>query len=190
MSDLKPLAPRISVQEYLDGETVSDVRHEYVDGEVYAMAGGTLTHNRIALNIGAALDDALDGSSRRPYIGDVKVRVETLETETFYYPDVVVTCQPDDNNPLYLERPTTIFEVLSESTERLDRNEKFLAYRSLPTLEDYVLVSQVEKRITVARRANGWQAELLDGDGFSLEVACCDVPLEAGRIYRNVDFSD
>ena len=116
MSDLKPLAPRISVQEYLDGETVSDVRHEYVDGEVYAMAGGTLTHNRIALNIGAALDDALDGSSRRPYIGDVKVRVETLETETFYYPDVVVTCQPDDTSfsILFAGRPQMRLKVTSD----------------------------------------------------------------------------
>jgi len=168
---------------------ISEVRHEYIDGEVYAMVGGPLDHNRIALNIGGALDDALDGSRCRPYISDVKVRVRTLETEVFYYPDVVVTRDPDDGNPLYLERPTTIFEVLSESTERLDRNEKFLAYRSLPTLEDYVLVSQTEKRITVARRASGWQAELLSGDEFLLEIACSEVPLTAGRIYRNVDFS-
>ncbi len=188
MAELKELPPKLSAQDYLDGEMVSEVRHEYIDGEVYAMAGGTLNHNRIALNIAGALDDAMDGSKCRPFVNDVKVKVATLETESFYYPDVVVTCDPDDNEPLYLERPTTIFEVLSESTERVDRNEKFLAYRSLPTLEDYVLVSQAEKRITVARRANGWQAELLAGDEFSLVVACCEVPLESARIYRNVDF--
>jgi len=152
------------------------------------MFGGTLDHNRIALNIGAALDDALDGSSCRPYVNDVKVRVRTLETETFYYPDVVVTCDPDDKEPLYLESPTTIFEVLSESTERYDRIEKFLAYRSLPTLEDYVLVSQKEKKITVARRANDWQAEVLSDEEFSLPLACNGVALDSARIYRNVDF--
>lgn len=188
MADPKKIAPKISVQDYLDGEMVSEVRHEYIDGEVYAMSGGTLDHNLITGNIFAALHSLLDGSGCRPFVNDVKVRVATLEMETFYYPDVVVTCDPDDNAPLYLERPTTIFEVLSESTGRIDRNEKFIAYRSLTTLEDYVLVSQVEKRITVARRANGWRAEVLTGDGFSLRVASCEEPLTAARIYRNVEF--
>ena len=189
MSDLKQLQTKISVEDYLEGEELAEVRHEYVGGEVYAMAGGTLNHNMISGNIFAVLHEFLGANTCRPFISDVKVRVQTLESESFYYPDVVVTCDADDKGPLVLERPTTIIEVLSDSTERIDRSEKFLAYRSLSSLQDYVLVSQKEKRIAVARRVDGWQAEVLMGDDFLLNLACCETPIESARIYRNVDFS-
>ena len=123
MSSLKQPNLLISPTEYIEGEKHSDVRHEYIDGAVYAMAGGTLNHNSITLNIGSELNDLLDRSPCRPYVNDVKVKVKTLASESYYYPDVVVTCDPTDNNDQFLENPTVIFGVLSESTERIDRNE-------------------------------------------------------------------
>lgn len=131
MANLQQPAPTTSVQDYLDGESLAQLRHEYIDGEVYAMGVGSLIHNLVTGNIFAALHPSLDRSHCRLFFSDVKVRVATPEAEPYCYPDVVVTCDPDDKEPLFLERPTTIFEVLSESTERIDRNEKFLAYRSL-----------------------------------------------------------
>ena len=176
-----------SVEEYLEGEKSSKLRHEYLNGVVYAMAGGTLNHNRITLNIGSALDDWLAGSNCRPFVSDVKVKVQTLASESYYYPDVVVTCAADDTNDLFLENPTTIFEVLSDSTERIDRQEKFLAYRSLESLQEYILVSQDRREVTVARKRDNWQSVRLTGGDFELELSCTDQLLGSARIYRNVD---
>jgi len=188
MAELVQANYPISPEEYLQGELLSDVRHEYLDGAVYAMAGGTQIHNRISLNIAGALDGLLDGSPCRPFLGDVKVRVKTLSSESYYYPDVVVTCDAEDTNPLFLEKPTTIFEVLSDSTERIDRNEKFLAYTSIPSVQEYVLVRQDRKEVTVARRSNDWRPEILAGDDFQLSLACNEETLTSARVYRNVDF--
>ncbi|MCP5536627.1 MAG: Uma2 family endonuclease [Akkermansiaceae bacterium] len=190
MSSLKQSSTIISPIEYLEGEPLSEVRHEYIDGLVFAMAGSTLNHNRITLNIAGCLDELLNGSSCRPFASDVKVKVKTLASETYYYPDVVVTCHPEDTNDQFLENPTTIFEVLSESTERIDRNEKFLAYKNLESLEDYILVSQERREVTIARRKSNWQAEVFSGEDFSLQLACSDTPLTAERIYRNVDLGN
>jgi Uma2 family endonuclease len=188
MSGLKQSTISITPADYLEGEPYSGVRHEYVDGTVFAMAGGTLNHNRITLNIAGLLSGLLDGSPCRPYASDVKVKVKTLASEAYYYPDVVVTCDPADTNDQFLENPTTIFEVLSESTERIDRNEKFLAYKNLPSLQEYILVSQQRRELTVARRKNDWQAELFSGNDSNLLLSCTDTPLLSDRIYRNVEF--
>ena len=179
----------ISVAEYLEGEKISEVRHELIAGCVHAMSGGSLKHNRISGNIFGALDDYLHGGSFRPFINDVKVMVRTLSDENFYYPDVVVTCDPADTHEYYLESPTSIFEVLSPSTEEWDRNQKLFAYRSLASLEEYILVSQERREVTVVRRSSGWRAETLSGEDFELSLSCGGAVLKSGRIYRGVDFA-
>lgn len=180
----------ISASEYLEGELISEVRHELVGGEVFAMSGGSLNHNRISLNIASDLSDLLGKSGCRPYINDVKVMVRTLSDENYYYPDVVVTCDPKDTNDYFLESPTTIFEVLSPSTEDNDRKAKYFAYRSITSLQEYVLVSQGRREVTVSRRANGWAPEILEGDDFELALTCGAVLLRSDRIYRNVEFRE
>jgi len=188
MAELQQTILPICVQEYLDGELVSDVKHEFIDGEVYAMSGGTRNHNRIALNIANYLVDKLSGTSCKPFINDINVRVQTLESDAFYYPDVVVTCDPEDDHELYVEKPSLVVEVLSDSTQRTDKNEKFFAYRSLESLDEYVLVSQKTKEVIVARKVNQWKPETFVGDDFELCLSCLSEPITSELIYRDVKF--
>ena len=185
---MQQIASSIGIQEYLDGELVSDVRHEYIDGEVYAMSGGTRNHNRITLNIANYLINSLEGSPCKPFVNDINVRVQTLENDAFYYPDVVVTCDPEDDHELYVEKPSLIVEVLSDSTHRIDKNEKFFAYRSLESLDEYVIVSQKTKEVIIARKTNQWKPETLTGEDFELHLTCLSEPIPSSRIYRDVKF--
>lgn len=188
MSEAIDSGDLVSVEDYLKGEKISPIRHELIGGRVFAMSGGSLVHNRISGNIFGALDEALHGGPCRAYISDVKVMVRTLADENFYYPDVVVTCDPGDSHDDFLEAPATIFEVLSPSTEEVDRNQKLFAYRSLASLEEYVLVSQTSREVTVVRRASGWKPKVLVGDDFKLKLSCGPTVLESRRIYRGVTF--
>ena len=190
MSQLQKTPSHITVEEYLADEEHSEVRHEYIGGEVYAMSGGTRNHNRIAGNIFSFLDQHTDGGPCKPFINDVKLKVQSIESESYYYPDILVTCDPEDNNELFVEKPTTIIEVLSDSTEKLDKAGKFFAYRTLDSLEEYVLISQKTKEVTIASKANGWKTTVLKGDKFSLQLTCTEESIPSSRIYRNVEFTE
>ena len=175
----------ISPAEYLEGEKVAKVRHEYVDGDVYAMAGGTKAHNLISLNLARVLHGHLRKTPCRVFIGDVKVHVAWDWRERFYYPDVVVGCAAGDNDPYVVEQPKLIVEVLSNSTERDDRSDKFYAYRRLASLEEYVLVAQDTRRVEVYRRQTGWDLELYETDGdFNLHSVGLDLTL--AEVYEGV----
>jgi len=190
MSELTSSHTKLSIQDYLEGELHSLVRHEYIAGNVYSMAGGTRRHNQIALNIGSDLERGLEGVACTTYMNDVKVHIHTLGDDLFYYPDVMVGCDPTDDHELYLERPSAIIEVLSQSTERTDRQEKFHAYRSLPSLKEYVLVSQDRMDVTLARADSDWVPEILSGADSALVLPSLGQSIPLSRIYRNVDFSD
>ena len=159
------VSPVLSVEEYLRMEEESEVKHEYVNGRVFATGGTSRDHNRIAGNLFAALHGHIQGGPCEVFMADVKVRIEAAGDDAFYYPDVVVGCDPQDRNQLYLTKPSVIFEVLSRTTERIDRREKFFAYRQLPTLEAYVLIAQHERRVEIYRRSSDWKVEILEGDG-------------------------
>lgn len=169
----------ISVEDYLEGEKIAEVRHEYVNGEVFAMTGTTKRHNRIALNLALSLRNALAGKPCRVYMENVKVHVKTAREERFYYPDLHVECRPFTDHDYYSEHPRLIVEVLSDSTEQGDRSDKFYAYRELASLEEYVLVAQDEQRVEVYRRAGGWDVAIygpqetvrLESIGANLAVA-------------------
>src|ERR1044071_8635235 len=126
----------LSVAEYLAGEKESPTRHEFVNGQVYAMAGASDKHNRIAGNIYARLTLDMDDGSCEPFISDMKVMVAPT---VYYYPDVVVTCDPSGGDPYFREQPLLIVEVISPSTERNDRHEKMEAYKRVSGLREYVL---------------------------------------------------
>jgi len=142
--------PYLSVDEYLAGEQHSDVRYEYVDGEVFALAGAAERHNRIAGNIFFHLRAAARGGPCGVFISDMKVRLQARNA--LYYPDVLVTCDPADCEPLYKTRPFLIVEVLSPATEVIDRREKLTGYRTLPSLTHYLLVAQDCRRVELYRR--------------------------------------
>ncbi|HYN79752.1 MAG TPA: Uma2 family endonuclease, partial [Lamprocystis sp. (in: g-proteobacteria)] len=135
----------ISVEEYLQGEPASPIRHEYIAGQVFAMAGAGEAHNRIAGNLFFHLRAATRGTPCGVFINDMKVRVTTHDA--FYYPDVLLTCDPRDRESLYKEAPCLIAEVLSPSTEVIDRREKLIAYRTLEALRYYLLVAQDRRRV-------------------------------------------
>lgn len=157
---------QIDEQEYLQLEAQSPVRHEYVAGEVYAMTGASLRHNVIALNIAVLLRAHLRGTPCRAFINDAKLRV--AKSRAYYYPDVMVTCdarhQNVSSNDMLVDAPKLIVEVLSASTEGIDRREKLAAYRSLPSLEEYVLVAQDEAGVEIHRRQGdiGWEIVTLN----------------------------
>ncbi len=178
--------PHISVAEYLSGEPLSHVKHEYIGGRVFAMAGASRDHNEAAGQCYAALRAHLRGHACRPFMSDMKVRLLLQQQEIFYYPDVVVGCDPRDTDDHSLRFPKVIIEVLSETTQRLDRLEKFTAYISIPTLEEYVLVAQDRAEVTVFRRRAGWAAEILSGMDAILVLESVDLHLPLRTIYENV----
>ena len=173
---------RITVDEYLDGEERGDVRHEYVDGVIYAMVGASVRHNLITGGLFSLLYRQLRGSSCYVFQSDMKVRVD----QAFYYPDIVVTCGDLDPGARYLSDPVLIAEVLSPSTEAKDRLEKMVSYQSLPSLKEYLLVAQDKVLVEILRRIDtGWQIETCSyGDRLNLESVGVDAPVEA--IYEDV----
>ena len=141
----------LTADEYLELEAQSDTKHEYIDGQVYAMAGASDNHVTIALNLATLLRSHVRGSGCRVYIADMKARIESLNR--FYYPDVMVTCDPRDlETSTYKRFPSLIVEVLSDSTEAGDRGDKFVDYQELETLREYVLINTKRQRVECFRR--------------------------------------
>lgn len=180
----------ISEQEYLAGEKLSVIKHEYCDGQVYAMAGSSKRHNRIAGNIYRALLSA-NNKNCEAYIGDIKVRIN--QGKRYYYPDVVVGCDESDNaDDHYLEKPCFIVEVLSPSTERKDGTEKLVAYQNIDSIQAYMLVDQSHCKITlISRQANGHLALAYYEDmNASVPIPCPDMVLKVSDIYEAVTFDE
>jgi len=151
----------LSINEYLQGELESDIRHEFYDGHVYAMAGAGVKHNTISLNLAAILRQETRGTDCRAFIADMKLFIPELKR--FYYPDVLLACTPDDNEEYYRKNPCLIVEVLSPSTEAIDRREKLHAYQNIESLQEYLMISQEKMQVEVYQRnASGWQYLLLD----------------------------
>ena len=183
-----PDSPYLSPADYLAAEADSPIKHEYHDGEVYAMAGGTDAHVTIALNLWALLRGHLRGGSCRAYALDMKARVEELNR--FYYPDVMVTCDDRDRaNNTFKCHPCLVVEVLSESTEAFDRGDKFSDYRHLDSLQEYVLISQVRPQVEVFRR-NAERLWVLHpyGDGDTVELASVGWSGVISELYEAVEF--
>lgn len=179
--------PILDADTYLSGEVDGDIRHEFVDGEVYAMAGAGHAHNLIALNVAARLRGLARGGPCRVFISDMKVRV--AQWNAFYYPDVMVVCNPADAQTYYKESPSLIVEVSSPSTESIDRREKLLAYRTLASLREYVLIAQDKRQADLWRRADdgSWQLQTLAaGDVLQLETLGASLSLD--EIYEDVSF--
>lgn len=181
MALVEKLRP-ITVEEYLEGEKCSDVRHEYVAGAVYAMAGASGLHNLLALAFAANLRNHLRGSPCRVFMSDMKVRVD----DAFYYPDLVITCGALDARAYSQNAPTLVIEILSESTEARDRLEKRLAYQKIESLKEYVLVAQDKIRIEVYRRIeDGWQIETYSyGDLVRFASISYEIAIE--QLYEDV----
>ncbi|MGA7978725.1 MAG: Uma2 family endonuclease [Chromatiaceae bacterium] len=184
MSNLCPSARGIGVDDYLQGELHSETRHEYIGGQLYAMVGASRRHGLIAGNLFARLRQAVSHRPCQLFMADMKVRLNIAGQEIFYYPDLVLTCDPNDREDYFVTCPCLIVEVLSETTERLDRREKLLAYQTIPSLREYLLVAQDEPRTEAYRRRNDWLPDIATEGGIALE--CLDVDLAVEAIYEDV----
>lgn len=148
----------LSPEAYLALEEGAPEKNEYVDGEIYAMTGTTVRHNKIAGNLYLALRNHLDGRPCETFMADLKVHAAAANA--FYYPDIVVRCQerPLAGDTRVIADPTLIIEVLSPSTEAIDRREKLAAYRRIPSVQEYAIVAQDERSVEIYRRQGdiGW----------------------------------
>lgn len=162
--------------EYLASEGQAQIKREFVAGEVYAMAGATARHNRISGNLYVMLDAATRGTPCEVFMADMKVKVEAHRA--FYYPDVLLACEPGDDQPLYRARPCLIAEVLSPSTAGIDEREKWHHYRDIPTLRHYLLIDSESRQVRLLIRAGADWLEQTLGEGERLRLTCGPVRLE------------
>jgi Uma2 family endonuclease len=184
---------KMTPQEYLDFERKSDVKHEYFDGEIFAMAGAKRRHNIIGWNFSGALWQKLKGKKCEGYANDMRVFIP--RTGLYTYPDLVVVCgepQFQDDKSDTLLNPVLIIEVLSESTETYDRGKKFQHYRSIESLQEYVLVSTEEARIEKFQKTGDgfWFLSEAVGIEASIELSSIEQNVLLAEIYDKIDFSD
>ena len=179
-------APVIGVEEYLTGELQRPDRHEYLGGSIYAMAGASIDHNLIAGNIFSSLRAHLKGKPCQVFMSDVKVRLQISNEDVFYYPDVMVAFSPRASERYFKRYPQVLIEVLSPETENIDRREKFLSYIQIETLAEYILVAQDRMSVTVFRRANKWQPEIVQLPDESLAIPSLSFSLPLNLVYEGV----
>ncbi len=179
----------ISPEEYLKLEELSPLKHEYIQGEVYAMAGASDAHVTIGVNLVTLLRNHVRGSGCRVYMSDMKARIESKNI--YYYPDVMVTCDGRDKAFQSFKRhPCLIVEVLSNGTEGFDRGDKFADYQELETLQEYVLISQKRERVECFRRnAEGLWVLYSYTQGSEIHLASVDFRTSIDAIYEDVIFS-
>ncbi len=175
----------ISPQDYLAGERISQQRHEYLAGVVYAMAGTTIQHSRIVSNIVRHLANHLAGGPCDVFSNDIKVQIQSDIAEFYYYPDVIVDCGGPAGESLFAKEPRAIFEVLSPDTERIDRAEKLRNYQSILSLELYGLVDQHHVAVTLYRRTgSGWESQFLTEKSQSICLPSTGFDLALSSVYE------
>ncbi len=179
--------PRLlTADEYLESEETAAVRHEYVAGVLYAMGGCSTAHNLIALNLVTAFHALLRGGTCQAYMSDIKLRLKAGQGDIFYYPDIMVACGQQGTSEVYLEHPKLIIEVLSPSTERIDRREKALYYREITTLEEYILVAQDRPLLEIQRRADDWLPIAITSLYAIVEFRSIGLNMPLQQIYEDV----
>ena len=187
MSAISQASLTVSWEEYESGELHSEVRHEFVNGLVYAMAGGSDNHARIARNITSELHQKLKGNHCEPFGSDMKVHIHDNDGDILgYYPDAMIVCDQDDNHRYHRERPTVLFEVVSKSTERIDKREKLLAYQTIPCLQEYIILEQTVPRVFIYRRSTDWNPDIFEGMSADLILESVSCTLPFTDIYDRV----
>ncbi len=188
MVAISPQPQKMTIEEYLAWEPLQELRYEYVNGEVIAMTGGSIPHNDIALNLYTALRPHLRARGCRVNVSDVKVQM--TPQSAYYYPDVVVSCDPQDiNSRKFIQNPKIIVEVLSPGTTNRDKGEQFTNYLKIPSLQEYLLINS--ESISVERYCRGEGKMWLyypytEGDVITLSSIEFEIPI--ALIYEDVTF--
>jgi Uma2 family endonuclease len=178
----------ISAEDYLASENDGAWRHEFVNGAVYAMAGVSDRHNLIRGNLAALLLTHAPETCQ-VFSAEMKLRIKSNLDERYYYPDIFVACDPDDRERYTRDSAVLIVEVLSPTTERIDRTEKFEAYKRIPSLLEYALISQDVMELELFRRRTGWQREFYQRDNtFALDSV--GATFSVSQLYRGMAFED
>ncbi|GAB6041257.1 Uma2 family endonuclease [Endothiovibrio diazotrophicus] len=192
MTPAPRLRPRFDAEAYLEWERGNEIRHEYFDGEVFAMVGARDAHVTVVGNLFVLLRNHTRGGPCRVYMADMKLRVEAADA--FFYPDVMVTCHPDDRSAerdYFKQAPVLVAEVLSDSTAGYDRGRKFAAYRKLPELCEYLIVDPDELSVELYRRdAEGRWVLYPSVAGETVELASLDLRFPIENLYEDVEFRD
>ncbi len=177
----------LTVEEYLALEESSDDRHEYVAGQMYAMSEPLQPHKVISGNVFASLHGHLRGTQCRPYAHSTRVHIRARGEDCFYYPDIVVGCgQKRNDEGAFIDEYRVVFEVISPSTERIDRREKAFTYRELSSIEEIVLISQKSVLVTVYRRTQDWSPVVLASSEQALELNSIGLILPLRQIYEGL----
>jgi Uma2 family endonuclease len=184
---------KVTPEEYLQFERQSETKHEYFDGEIFAMTGASRKHNSISMNLSYLLVGHLKGKPCKAYAGDFRVKIK--ETGLYTYLDLIVTCGKEileDQVKDTLLNPLVIIEILSPSTERYDRGKKFAHYRQIESLQNYVLISQEEPNIEVFQRQPNEQWLFSEKSGLenSIEIPAIGCTLPFMEVYDKIDFND
>jgi len=176
--------PRLTIEDYLCLEQASAIKHEYVAGQLCALAGASKRHNRIAMNIATRLSAAAGDGPCQVYGSDMRLRIGN---DLVYYPDVQVVCDPADTDEMYTTSPCVVVEVLSPSTESIDLREKLIAYRRLESLQAYIIVFRDDVRVTRHYRDEDgqWSHAEVVGDG-DVPFPCPEVQLRLADMYRGL----
>lgn len=181
----------IPVADYLSGELVAQTKHEFVDGVVYSMAGGTATHNRIATNATVAIGFQFRGKRCQVFNSDMKVRVRQSRSTRFYYPDLLIVCCPNPGDDTFQDSPVVIVEVISESTRRVDEYEKREAYLSINSLCVYISLEPNAIAALVYRRADeGFARESYIGPDAVIPLPEIECKLSLNEVYALVQFTE
>jgi Uma2 family endonuclease len=180
----------VSVQDYLNGELVSPVKHEYLGGFVYAMAGARNVHNLIATNTVGRLHARLRGKKCRPFNSDTKIRIRLPMQTRFYYPDASVICHPNPQTDSFQDEPAVIVEVISQGTRRIDEGEKKDAYLAIPSLSAYVMIEQETATVVVYRRIDqGFVRQVYEGMESVIPLQEIETELPLAEIFDQVEFT-
>ncbi len=188
LEDAPAALPSFSVEEYLAAEDVAVEKHEYAGGMVIAMAGASETHELIAMNLALLLGNHLRGNPCRVFKSDLKLRVRLLENTYFYYPDVMIACDPGDNeNPHFKDRPLVLIEVTSPGSRERDTETKVFAYMSIPSLRSYLIVSHDQRHVRHYRRSDqGWAVTLHPEAGDLIQLPELGMDMTLDDIYDRV----
>jgi Uma2 family endonuclease len=183
-----PVQPHLTPEAYLEAEKFSPIKHEYINGKIYDMAGASDAHVTLMLNMAFTLKNHLQGTGCRVYASDMKARIDSLNI--FYYPDILVTCDARDREFEYFKcYPCLIIEVLSDSTEAFDRGDKFLDYQEIETLKEYILINQKRQQIECFRRNSegNWVLYVYRGDR-EFQLASINFTASIAHLYADVIF--
>jgi Uma2 family endonuclease len=178
--------PQLTPEEYFIWEEKQLEKHEYIDGELYAMSGGSVNHGRIAIKFITMFDTHLENSGC--IIGNSDIKINIINTNNYTYPDVSVTCDDrDKNTPNYFTYPCLIIEVLSASTEAYDRGAKFRMYRNNPILQDYLLVSSTSIEMDLYHQKNNGEWVIINyKEGDAIELKSIDFSFAIEQVYRGL----